>query len=40
MDRFKYFYKPVQLRSREAISEEIRALEAQTDGLLNEILAG
>ena len=35
----KYFYKPVQLRSRETISEEIRALEAQTDGLLNEILA-
>lgn len=34
----KYFYKPVELRSREAISAEIRELEAQTDGLLNEIL--
>lgn len=34
----KYFYKPVELRSREAITAEIRALEAQTDGLLNEIL--
>lgn len=34
----KYFYKPVGLRSREAITAEIRELEAQTDGLLNEIL--
>lgn len=34
----KYFYKPVELRSREEISKEIRELEAQTDGLLNEIL--
>ena len=34
----KYFYKPVELRSRETIVAEIRELEAQTDGLLNEIL--
>ena len=34
----KYFYKPVELRSRDAIASEIRELEAETDGLLNEIL--
>ncbi len=34
----KYFYKPVELRSREAIVAEIRELENRTDGLLNEIL--
>ena len=34
----KYFYKPIELRSRETIVDEIRELEAQTDGLLNEIL--
>ena len=34
----KYFYKPVELRSRETIVAEIRELEDQTDGLLNEIL--
>ena len=34
----KYFYRPVELRSREVIAAEIRELEALTDGLLNEIL--
>lgn len=34
----KYFYKPLELRSRETIVAEIRELEGQTDGLLNEIL--
>ena len=35
----KYFYKPVELRSIEEISAEIRGYESMTDGLLNEILA-
>ena len=34
----KYFYKPVELRSRDTIAAEIRKLEAMTDGLLNAIL--
>lgn len=34
----KYFYRPVELRSRETIAAEIRELEATTDGLLNAIL--
>lgn len=34
----KYFYKPVELRSRATIAKEIRELEAETDGLLDEIL--
>ena len=34
----KYFYKPVELRSSDAIAAEIRELEAMTDGLLNAIL--
>lgn len=34
----KYFYKPVELRSRDTIAAEIRELEAMTDGLLNAIL--
>lgn len=34
----KYFYQPVQLRSLEEITEDIRAIEKETDGLLNEIL--
>jgi type I restriction enzyme M protein len=36
----KYFYKPVQLRSIEEIVADIKALEAETDGLLNEIIGG
>ena len=36
----KYFYKPVQLRSIEEIVEDIKALEVETDGLLNEIIGG
>ena len=36
----KYFYKPVQLRSLEEITADIRAIEAETDGLLDEILEG
>ncbi|MDL2274129.1 type I restriction-modification system subunit M [Oscillospiraceae bacterium OttesenSCG-928-G22] len=36
----KYFYKPVQLRPLDEILADIRALEAETDGLLNEIIGG
>lgn len=34
----KYFYKPVQLRSLDEIIADIKALEAETDGLLGEII--
>jgi type I restriction enzyme M protein len=34
----KYFYKPVQLRMLEEITADLRALEKETDGLLDEIL--
>lgn len=34
----KYFYKPVQLRSLEAIMADINVLETETDGLWSEIL--
>lgn len=34
----KYFYKPVQLRTLDAIMEDIRAIERDTDGLLDEIM--
>lgn len=36
----KYFYKPVELRSLEEIVADIKALEQETDGLLNEIIGG
>ncbi|MDW7671999.1 MAG: class I SAM-dependent DNA methyltransferase [Bacillota bacterium] len=36
----KYFYKPVQLRSIDEIAADIRALEAETEGLLQEIIGG
>ena len=36
----KYFYKPVQLRTIDDIAADIKALEAETDGLLNEIIGG
>lgn len=36
----KYFYKPVKLRPLEEIMADIKALEAETDGLLNEIIGG
>jgi len=36
----KYFYKPVDLRSIEDIVADIKALEQETDGLLNEIIGG
>lgn len=36
----KYFYKPVQLRTLAEISAEIRAIEKETDGLLDEIIGG
>ena len=36
----KYFYKPVKLRSLDEIVADIKALEAETDGLLNEIIGG
>jgi type I restriction enzyme M protein len=36
----KYFYKPVKLRTLEEIKADIKALEAETDGLLNEIIGG
>lgn len=34
----KYFYKPVQLRTLDAIMEDIRCIERDTDGLLDEIM--
>ena len=34
----KYFYQPVQLRTLEEITADIRAIEAETDGLLDEVL--
>jgi Type I restriction-modification system methyltransferase subunit len=36
----KYFYKPVKLRTLSDIKADIKALEAETDGLLNEIIGG
>lgn len=36
----KYFYKPVQLRSLGEITSDLRKLEAETAGLLDEILGG
>ncbi|WP_157416973.1 type I restriction-modification system subunit M [Bacillus cereus] len=36
----KYFYKPVQLRTLEEIASDIEKLEAQTDGLLQNIIRG
>ncbi|NLB62102.1 MAG: SAM-dependent DNA methyltransferase, partial [Clostridiales bacterium] len=35
----KHFYKPVQLRELSEIVADIRALEAETDGLLEEVLS-
>ena len=34
----KYFYKPVQMRSLDDIVADIRKIEAETDGLLSEII--
>ena len=36
----KYFYQPVQQRTLEEITADIRAIEAETDGLLDEIIGG
>lgn len=36
----KYFYKPVELRHLEDIIKDIKVLETETDGLLNEIIGG
>lgn len=36
----KYFYKPVQLRTLGEIAADIRAMEKETDGLLDEIIGG
>lgn len=36
----KYFYKPVQLRTLGKIAADIRAIEKETDGLLDEIIGG
>ncbi|MFD0960586.1 type I restriction-modification system subunit M [Paenibacillus chungangensis] len=36
----KYFYKPIQLRSLEEIKADLKALEAETEGLLHEIIGG
>lgn len=36
----KYFYKPVKLRSLADIVADIKELEAETDGLLHEIIGG
>jgi hypothetical protein len=35
-----YFYKPAQMRMLDEIITDIRALERETDGLLNEIIGG
>ena len=35
----KYFYKPVQLRTLEEITADIRAIEESTDGMLSKILS-
>ncbi|KKO18541.1 MAG: type I restriction-modification system subunit M [Candidatus Brocadia sp.] len=34
----RYFYKPVQMRTLDEIMADIRAIEKETDGLLNEIV--
>lgn len=36
----KYFYKPIQLRTLEEITADIRSLEEETGGLLAEIIGG
>lgn len=36
----KYFYKPVELRTIEEITSDIRELERDTDGLLKDVLKG
>jgi type I restriction enzyme M protein len=36
----KYFYKPAKVRTLEEIKADIKALEAETDGLLHEIIGG
>lgn len=36
----KYFYQPIQLRTLEEITADIRAIEQETDGLLDEIFGG
>ena len=36
----RYFYKPAELRSLKEISKDLRAIERETDGLLDEILGG
>ena len=36
----KYFYKTVKLRGLDEIVKDIKALEAETEGLLNEIIGG
>ena len=36
----KYFYKPVELRSLDKITADLRQLESETAGLLDEILGG
>lgn len=36
----KYFYKPIKLRDISEIVNDIRVLESETDGLLNEIIGG
>lgn len=36
----KYFYKPVKFRTLQDIVADIKALEAETEGLLNEIIGG
>ena len=36
----KYFYQPVQLRTLDDIAADIRKIEKETDGLLNEIIGG
>ena len=36
----KYFYKPIELRPMSEILSDLKALEAQTEGMLAEIIGG
>ena len=36
----KYFYKPVELRPMSEIIADLKALEAETEGMLAEIIGG
>lgn len=36
----KYFYKPIKLRSLDAIAEEILFIESQTTGMIDNLIGG